>query len=77
MEIFHWYDINLENDDSLDFEDLLEIAVILVGRRKFLADLLWDRGTYLVDKYAEPQEKAFITPNNVESFIHLTPTTQL
>lgn len=40
MKIFYWHDINLEDNDSFDFEDLLNKAVVLVGRRKFLADLL-------------------------------------
>lgn len=40
MEIFYQYDIDLEADDSLDFGDLLEKALVLVKRRKFLADLL-------------------------------------
>ena len=38
MEIFYRYDIDLEDDDSLDFGDLLEKALALVKRSKCLAD---------------------------------------
>ena len=40
MEIFYCYDIDLEDDDSLDFKDLLKRALVIVRRGKFLADLL-------------------------------------
>ncbi len=50
MEIFYQYDIDLEDDDSLDFEDVLEKALVLVKRRKFLADLIQDKMTDLVNK---------------------------
>lgn len=80
MEIFYRYDIDLEDDDSLDFEDLLKKALVIVRRGKFLADLLQDRETDLAYKYAEPQEKIPATPNDVEPLIYpaqnLTPPTR-
>lgn len=42
MEIFYQYDVELKDDDSLDFGDFLEKARVLVKRRKFLADLFQD-----------------------------------
>lgn len=79
-EIFYRYDIDLEDDDSLDFEDLLKKALVIVRRGKFLADLLQDRETELAYKYAEPQEKISATPNDVEPLIYpaqnLAPLTQ-
>ncbi len=68
MEIFYQYDIDLEDDDSLDFEDVLEKALVLVKRRKFLADFIQDKMTDLVNKYAEPQVKVFYPPNVIGSF---------
>ena len=70
MEIFHRHDIDLEDNDNLDFEDLLEKALVIVKRRKFLADFIQDKETDLVNKYAEPQEKVPTTPNNVEPFTY-------
>ena len=79
MEIFYRYDIDLEDDDSLDFEDLLKKALVIVRRGKFLADLLQDRETNLAYKYAEPQEKIPATSDDVEPLIYpaqnLTPPT--
>ncbi len=79
MEIFYQHDIDLEDDDSLDFEDLLKKALVIVRRRKFLADLLQDRETDLAYKHAESQEKVPATSNNFEPFIYpaqdLTPPT--
>lgn len=43
MEIFYRYDINLEDDNSLDFENLLEKKLVLVKRKNFLADFIWDK----------------------------------
>ncbi|MCJ1344896.1 hypothetical protein MMC31_003101 [Peltigera leucophlebia] len=80
MEIFYRYDIDLEDDDDLDFEDLLEKALLLVKRRKFLADFIRDGDTDLVNKYTEPQEKVPTTPNVDEPFTYpapgLTPPTR-
>ncbi len=42
MEIFYRYDIDLEDDDSLDFDDVLEKALVLVKRSKYLADFIQD-----------------------------------
>ena len=71
MEIFHQYDIDLEDDDSLDFGNLLEKALVLVKRRKFLADLLQDKETDLIYKHAESQKKIPATPKLVEPFADL------
>lgn len=49
MEIFYRYDIDLEDDDSLDFENVLEKAIVLVKRSKCLADFIQDRETDLID----------------------------
>ncbi|MCJ1348040.1 hypothetical protein MMC31_006271 [Peltigera leucophlebia] len=68
MDIFYRYNIDLEDDDDLDFEDLLEKALVLVKRRKYLADFIRDKETDLVNKYTEPQEKVPTTPNIVEPF---------
>ena len=80
MEIFYRYDIDLEDDDGLDFGDLLEKTLVLVKRRKFLADFVQDKETDRVNKYAEPQEKVPTTPNNIEPFTYpaqdLTPPAQ-
>ena len=70
MEIFHRHDIDLEDDNSLDFEDLLKKTLVIVKRKKFLADFIQDKETDLVNKYAEPQEKVPTTPNNVELFTY-------
>ena len=46
MEIFYQYDdIDLEDDNDLDFEDLLKKALVIVRRRKSLANLPQDRKT--------------------------------
>ena len=70
MEIFYRCDIDLADDDGLDFEDLLEKKLVLVKRRKFLADFIQDKETYLINKYTEPQKKVTTTPNNVEPFTY-------
>ncbi|MCJ1347938.1 hypothetical protein MMC31_006168, partial [Peltigera leucophlebia] len=75
MEIFY------RDDNGLDFGDLLEKALVLVKRRKFLAEFIQDKDTDLVNKYTElPQEKFPTTPNIVEPFTYpahdLTPPTR-
>ena len=84
MEIFYRYDIDLEDDDDLDFEDLLEKALVLVKRKKFLADFIRDEETDLANKYTEPQKAPTPTtyvPDIVESVPYmpqgLNPTTRL
>ncbi len=78
IEIFYRLDIDLESDDGLNFEDLLERALVFVKCRKFLADFIRDKETDLVNKYTEPQ-KFPATPNNSEPFTYpaqdLTPLT--
>ena len=66
MEIIYQHDIDLEDDDGLDFEDLLQKALVIVRRRKILADFIQDKETDLVSKYTDSQEKAPTTPNLVE-----------
>ena len=58
MEIFYWYDIDLEDDNRLDFEDLLEKALVLAKRRKYLADFIRDKKTDLVNKYVDSFRKS-------------------
>ena len=70
MEIFYRYVIDLEDDDSLDFGDLLEKALVLVKRRKYLADFIRHKETNLVNKYTDPQEKVSTAPNIVKPFIY-------
>ncbi len=76
MEIFYRYNIDLEDDDDLDFGDLLEKVLVLVKRRKFLADFIQDKETDLVHKYTEPQ-KVPTTPNIVESSSNPSPPTRI
>lgn len=70
MEIFCRHDIDLEDEVSLDFEELLKKAIVIVRRKKFLVDLLQDKETDLIYKQVEPQEKIPATPNNVEPLIY-------
>ena len=76
MEIFYRYDIDLEDDDGLDFGDLLEKALVLVRRRKYLADFIREKETDLVNKYTDSQEKVPTGPNIVEPFTNPTPPTR-
>ncbi len=68
MEIFYRYDIDLNEDDDLDFGDLLEKVLVLVKRRKYLLELIQDKETE-ADKY-NPQEKVFTAPDIVEPFLY-------
>ena len=81
MEIFYRYDIDLEDDDSLNFDDVLEKALILVKRSKCLEDFIRDRENDLIDKHTGLEEKRPNAPNTVESFTYpaqdLTPPTQI
>lgn len=54
MEIFCQHDIDLEDDVSLDIEELLKKAIVIVRRKKFLVDLLQDKETDLIYKQVEP-----------------------
>lgn len=76
MEIFYRYDIDLEDDDGLDFGDLLEKALVLVKRRKYLVDFIRDKETDLANKYIDSQEKVPTTPNIGEPFTTPTPPTR-
>lgn len=77
MEIFYRHDIDLEDDNGLDFENLLEKALVLVKRRKYLAGFILDKETDLVNKYTDSQEeKVLAAPNIVEPFTNPTPPTQ-
>lgn len=73
MEIFYWYDIDLEDDNRLDFEDLLEKALVLVKRRKYPADFIRDKKTGLVNKYVDSLEKVPATLNIVKPLLNPTP----
>lgn len=42
MEIFYCYDTDLEDDDSLDFGIYWKEMLVLVKRRKYLADFIRD-----------------------------------
>ena len=68
MEIFYRYDIDLEEDDGLDFGDLLEKVLVLVKRRKYLVEFIRDKETE-ADKY-DPQEKVFTAPDIFEPFLY-------
>lgn len=67
MEIFYRYDIDLEDNDDLDFGDLLEKVLELVKRKKYWVDFIRDKETE-VNKY-DPREKVPTAPN-IESFIY-------
>ncbi len=47
----------MEDNDSLDFDDVLEKARVLVKRSKCLADFIQDRENDLIDKYTGLEEK--------------------
>lgn len=70
--------MDLEDDNGLDFGNLLEKSLVLIKRRKFLADFMQDKETDLADKCTEPVSTA---PNIVQSFKYtaqdLTPTIRL
>lgn len=68
MEIFYQYNIDLENDGSLDFEEVLEKTLVLIKRNKYLAGFIWDRENDLINKHTGLEEKRSNTPNTVESF---------
>ncbi len=76
MEIFYWYNIDLENNDDLDFGDLLEKVLVLVKRKNFLADFIRDKETDLIYKYTEPQ-KVPITPNIVKFLLNPSSPTKI
>lgn len=71
IEIFYHYNINLEDNNSLDFEDLLKKTLVIVRYGKFLANLVHDGETELTYKYIEPQKKIPVIPNNVELLMYL------
>lgn len=54
IEIFYQHNINPEDDNGLDFEDLLEKTLVLVRRKKYLADFIWDKEIHLANKYTKP-----------------------
>lgn len=75
IEIFYWYNINLENNGNLDFDNLLEKSLILVKCRKYLADFIQNKEIDLVNKY-KSSEKVFIVSKIVKTFINPTRFTQ-
>ena len=54
MRFFYWYDMDLEDDNGLDFENLLEKVLVLAKCRNRLAAFIRDQATSLVDEYIEP-----------------------
>lgn len=40
MKIFYQYNIILENDNKLNFENLLKKTLVLVKHRKYLVDFI-------------------------------------
>lgn len=42
-KIFYRYDLDLEDDDGIDFDDLLEKSLVLIGCRKRLADFIKEK----------------------------------
>ena len=73
IEIFCWHDIDLEDENGLDFEDLLEKALAIVRHKKILADFIQDKETDLVSKYTDSQKKVPTTSNIVEPFKNPNP----
>ena len=74
MEIFYRYDIDLEDDGSLDFEDVLEKALVLVKRSKCQVDFIRDRENDLIDKHTGLEEKCPNASNTFEPFTRLKST---
>lgn len=68
IEIFYCYDIDLKDNNSLDFEDVLEKVFVLLKCSKCLADFIWDRKTDLIDKHTGLEEKHSNNPNTVVPF---------
>lgn len=73
IEIFCWHNIDLENDNSFDFEDLLEKTLVIVRCKKIMVDFIQDKETDLVSNYPDSHEKVSITSNIVEPFTNLNP----
>lgn len=73
MEIFSRYDTYLEEEDNggLDSGDLLEKALVIVGRRKYLADFILHKETDPINKYTRPQENFSLPPPILPSLSHL------
>lgn len=70
MEIFYCYNIDPKDNNNLDFEDLLKKALVMVRRKKFMADLQKYRETESVFKYAELQDKVSSISNTIEHFTY-------
>lgn len=75
IKIFHQYDIDLDDDNKLNFGDLLKNMLVFVKHLKFLADFIQNKETNQVNKYTDPQ-KVLITLNNIELFTYATPFTR-
>lgn len=43
IEIIYCYDINLENNNGLDFSDLLEKLLVLIKHKKYLANFIQNK----------------------------------
>lgn len=75
METFYQYDINLEDNNYLDFRDLLNEVLVLVQHRKFLAGFIYDKEIDLVYKYTESQ-KVSTPPNIIKPSLNPNPPNQ-
>lgn len=71
-EIFYSYDINLEADNSLDFEDLLDIALVFVKYSKYMADFILIKDTNLINEYTKFQKKVSPHLNIIEPLTYMT-----
>lgn len=66
-KIFYQYDINLEDNNGLDFSNLPKNLLVLVKCRKYLADFIKDKKIDLINKY-ESLKKLLIT-SKILSFL--------
>lgn len=68
IEIFYWYNVDLKDDSSLNFEDILEKAFVLVKRNKCLANFMQNIEKDLTNQHINFEENHFNDLNTVESF---------
>lgn len=68
IEIFNQYNIDLEDNNSLDFEKILKKVLVLVKRSKYLVNFMRDKKNNLIDKYTSLEEKCPNVLNTVEPF---------
>lgn len=51
MKIVYWYNINLKNNNNLNFEDLFIRILVIIRYKKFLVALIQSKEIDLVNKY--------------------------